>query len=197
MVKRVLIVEDEEALRDLIQLKYENDKRYLFYFANNGKEGLQLLSTYTEWEETSEGRRLLGCKIDLVVTDLRMPSRYRNSAAQDIKAENQVYDGVDFLRQINNLKYAVGKIVISAYGNDKVMQEIMAEGAFRFLPKPFSLEQLEQAFNDYFKHKSHLSRKTPGGFIEPRGNYYLQRWRDENGKARSLSIPRYNVSSGE
>ena len=75
MVKRVLIVEDEEALRDLIQLKYENDKRYLFYFASNGKEGLQLLSTYTEWEETSEGRRLLGCKIDLVVTDLRMPSR--------------------------------------------------------------------------------------------------------------------------
>jgi CheY-like chemotaxis protein len=137
MVKKVLIVEDEEALRDLIETKYEGDKRYQFYFASNGKEGLQVLSANAEWEELPDGRRLVGCKINLVVTDLRMPSGYRNSLALD--PEDQTYDGVDFLRQINNLRYCVGKIVISAYGSQIVLQQIMAEGAFRFIPKPFEM----------------------------------------------------------
>lgn len=195
MVKRVLIVEDEEALRDLIEMKYEGDKRYQFYFASNGKEGLQVLSANAEWEELPEGRRLVGCKIHLVVTDLRMPSGYRNSLATELNSEDQTYDGVDFLRQINNLRYAVGKIVISAYGDARVLQQIMAEGAFRFIPKPFALEELEQAFNDYFRQRAHRCRKTPGGFIEQRGSSYLQRWRDDNGRTRSLSIPGFQLSA--
>ncbi len=195
MVKKVLIVEDEEALRDLIETKYEGDKRYQFYFASNGKEGLQVLSANAEWEELPDGRRLVGCKINLVVTDLRMPSGYRNSLAID--PEDQTYDGVDFLRQINNLRYSVGKIVISAYGSQIVLQQIMAEGAFRFIPKPFALEILEQAFNDYFRQRSHRCRKTPGGFIEQRGNSFLQRWRDDNGRTRSLSIPGFQLQESD
>ena len=195
MVKKVLIVEDEEALRDLIETKYEGDKRYQFYFASNGKEGLQVLSTNAEWEELPDGRRLVGCKINLVVTDLRMPSGYRSSLALD--PEDQTYDGVDFLRQINNLKYSVGKIVISAYGSQIVLQQIMAEGAFRFIPKPFEIEILEQAFNDYFRQRSHRCRKTPGGFIEQRGNSFLQRWRDDNGRTRSLSIPGFQLQESD
>jgi CheY-like chemotaxis protein len=195
MVKKVLIVEDEEALRDLIETKYEGDKRYQFYFASNGKEGLQVLSANAEWEELPDGRRLVGCKINLVVTDLRMPSGYRNSLALD--PEDPTYDGVDFLRQINNLKYSVGKIVISAYGSQIVLQQIMAEGAFRFIPKPFEIEILEQAFNDYFRQRSHRCRKTPGGFIEQRGNSFLQRWRDDNGRTRSLSIPGFQLQESD
>jgi CheY-like chemotaxis protein len=195
MVKKVLIVEDEEALRDLIETKYEGDKRYQFYFASNGKEGLQVLSANAEWEELPDGRRLVGCKINLVVTDLRMPSGYRNSLALD--PEDQTYDGVDFLRQINNLRYSVGKIVISAYGSQIVLQQIMAEGAFRFIPKPFEIEILEQAFNDYFRQRSHRCRKTPGGFIEQRGNSFLQRWRDDNGRTRSLSIPGFQLQESD
>ena len=195
MVKKVLIVEDEEALRDLIETKYEGDKRYQFYFASNGKEGLQVLSANAEWEELPDGRRLVGCKINLVVTDLRMPSGYRNSLALD--PEDQTYDGVDFLRQINNLRYSIGKIVISAYGSQIVLQQIMAEGAFRFIPKPFEIEILEQAFNDYFRQRSHRCRKTPGGFIEQRGNSFLQRWRDDNGRTRSLSIPGFQLQESD
>ena len=195
MVKKVLVVEDEEALRDLIETKYEGDKRYQFYFASNGKEGLQILSANSEWEEVPEGRRLIGCNIHLVVTDLRMPSRYRSSLA--LNKEDETYDGVDLLRQINNLRYVVGKIVISAYGSPLVFQQIMAEGAFRFIAKPFSLEELEQAFNDYFRQKAHRCRKTPGGFIEQRGNSYLQRWRDDNGRTRSLVIPRFQLQQSD
>jgi CheY-like chemotaxis protein len=195
MVKKVLIVEDEEALRDLIETKYEGDKRYQFYFASNGKEGLQVLSANAEWEELPDGRRLVGCKINLVVTDLRMPSGYRSSLALD--PEDQTYDGVDLLRQINNLRYSVGKIVISAYGSSVVLEQIMAEGAFRFIPKPFEIETLEQAFNDYFRQRSHRCRKTPGGFIEQRGNSFLQRWRDDNGRTRSLSIPGFQLQESD
>jgi CheY-like chemotaxis protein len=195
MVKKVLIVEDEEALRDLIETKYEGDKRYQFYFASNGKEGLQVLSANAEWEELPDGRRLVGCKINLVVTDLRMPSGYRSSLALD--PEDQTYDGVDLLRQINNLRYSVGKIVISAYGNSVVLEQIMAEGAFRFILKPFEIETLEQAFNDYFRQRSHRCRKTPGGFIEQRGNSFLQRWRDDNGRTRSLSIPGFQLQESD
>jgi len=199
MVKKVLIVEDEEALRDLIETKYEGDKRYQFYFASNGKEGLQVLSANAEWEELPDGRRLVGCKIHLVVTDLRMPSAYRSNLAHraELNPEDLTYDGVDFLRQINNLRYSVGKIVISAYGSPIVLQQIMAEGAFRFIAKPFPLEDLEQAFNDYFRQRSLRCRKTPGGFIEQRGNSFLQRWRDDNGRTRSLTIPGFQLQESD
>ncbi|HEY9798308.1 MAG TPA: response regulator [Leptolyngbyaceae cyanobacterium] len=199
MVKKVLIVEDEEALQDLIETKYEGDKRYQFYFASNGKEGLQVLSANAEWEELPDGRRLVGCKINLVVTDLRMPFAYRSNLAHrgELNPEDPAYDGVDFLRQINNLRYSVGKIVISAYGSPIVLEQIMAEGAFRFISKPFALEALEQAFNDYFRQRSHRCRKTPGGFIEQRGNSFLQRWRDDNGRTRSLSIPGFQLSQSD
>jgi CheY-like chemotaxis protein len=132
MVKKVLIVEDEEALRDLIETKYEGDKRYQFYFASNGKEGLQVLSANAEWEELPDGRRLVGCKIHLVVTDLRMPSAYRSNLAHraELNPEDLTYDGVDFLRQINNLRYSVGKIVISAYGVRLCFSKSWQKGLF-------------------------------------------------------------------
>jgi DNA-binding NtrC family response regulator len=64
---------------------------------------------------------------DLVVADLRMPGM----------------DGMALLQEVKKISPEVGFVVITAYGTIDTAVEAVREGAFDYLPKPFSMAQLE------------------------------------------------------
>lgn len=71
----------------------------------------------------------------LVITDLKMPKK----------------SGMEILRELKNLDPSIIVIVFTAFASIQSAVEAMKEGAFDFIPKPFSAEQLlitiERALN--------------------------------------------------
>ncbi len=89
---------------------------------------------------------------DLVLTDLQMPGM----------------DGLEFIRRIQERQLGVQVIVITAYADVDSAVEAMRHGAFDYVRKPFSAEQLEQLVAAALAHgrrldrTSSIDRTTPG-----------------------------------
>jgi DNA-binding NtrC family response regulator len=113
MKKRVLIVEDEEKLRRVVHL--------------------QLASAGFEVEDagTAEQGLRLCDRVDLVLTDLKLPGM----------------DGLRLLSAIRAQNLAVPVIVMTAFGTVENAVEAMKSGAADFLLKPFSLDHLMAVVN--------------------------------------------------
>ena len=110
MKKRILVVEDEEKLRRVIELQlassgFDVDK------AATAEEGLKIAD-----------------RADLILTDLRLPSK----------------DGLQFLSEIRRQNTQVPVVMMTAYGSIETAVESMKAGATDFLLKPFSLDHLMQ-----------------------------------------------------
>ena len=71
-------------------------------------------------------QELAKSSFDVVVTDIRMPGQ----------------DGLSFLREIKKQKPTQAAIVMTAYGSIETAVEAMKIGAFDYLQKPFSTEEL-------------------------------------------------------
>ncbi|MEE9457186.1 MAG: response regulator, partial [bacterium] len=63
---------------------------------------------------------------DVVLTDLRMPGQ----------------DGINFLRELKEKRPEQNVIVMTAYGTVETAVEAMKSGAFDYIQKPFSTEEL-------------------------------------------------------
>ena len=116
----VLVVEDDAAMRDfLVESLAEED--YQVGSAAGGREGL---------------RKVRAGRVDLVVTDLRMPDM----------------DGLDMIREICTLPAPPDIILITAFGTIDTAIRAMKLGAFDYITKPFEIEQLiismERALRD-------------------------------------------------
>ena len=72
--------------------------------------------------------------LDLVITDIRMP---------DI-------DGIEILKCAKDRDSNLGVIVITACGSVESAVEAMKAGAFDYITKPFSVDELELTINKYF-----------------------------------------------
>jgi sigma-B regulation protein RsbU (phosphoserine phosphatase) len=114
---KILVVDDEPDLQELIKQKLRNKikaKEYEFHFAENGAEALEKISTV----ET----------IDLVLTDINMP----------------VMDGLTLLSKINELNNKLLRsVIVSAYGDMENIRTAMNRGAYDFIIKPIDLKDLE------------------------------------------------------
>jgi two-component system, NtrC family, response regulator AtoC len=110
-VKRVLVVDDDRQARRVLQVMLEQ-----FGFestaAGSGAEALE---------------RFQSEKIDLVLTDLRMPGM----------------TGVEILTEIRDRDPDVPVIVLTAYGTVQSAVDAMKHGAFDFVLKPFDVETIE------------------------------------------------------
>jgi DNA-binding NtrC family response regulator len=82
-------------------------------------------------------KKLSDSYFDLVITDLRIP---------DI-------DGLQILKAAKQLHSDLGVIVITAYGTIETAVEAMKVGAFDYLTKPFSLDELDVTLSKYFNYK--------------------------------------------
>ena len=116
-----MIVDDEVDLESLIRQKFRKQIRqgeYDFVFAHNGVEALRMLVEQPE--------------VKLILSDINMPEM----------------DGLTLLLKLKELKNPWLKtVVVSAYGDMENIRSAMNRGAFDFLTKPISFDDLEITIN--------------------------------------------------
>ena len=106
----ILIVEDEAKMRRLLEL-------------NLGEQGF----TTHAVADAEAGLKLLGQeKVDLVVTDFRLPGM----------------NGLEFLQAIKQVNASLPVVMMTAYGSVESAVEAMKMGASDYVLKPFSLEEM-------------------------------------------------------
>ncbi len=104
------------------------------------------------WEvETANGvgeatRLLENRAFQLVVSDMRMPDG----------------DGLEVMRSVRRLAPGTAVILLTAYGNVADAVQAMRSGAFDYLTKPISFEQLEEAAGRVM-NRSHAGAPSAGG----------------------------------
>lgn len=144
MRERLLIVEDDAAMRDLLQEDLEQ-AGYATIPAVDGREAL----AYVQREEEL---------IDLVITDVQMPG----------------LKGGDLLTVVRARRAEAPVIVITAFGSAREAVEMMDRGAFQYLTKPFdshtllglvveALAQSEQQREQARQRRKSTSSRYAGG----------------------------------
>jgi sigma-B regulation protein RsbU (phosphoserine phosphatase) len=121
MPAKILVVDDEPDLEQLILQKFRKQIReevFTFKFAGNGIQALERLA-----EDDS---------IDLVLTDINMPEM----------------DGLTLLTRIKEKENPLLRaVIVSAYGDIENIRTAMNRGAFDFVIKPIDLNDLEITIN--------------------------------------------------
>lgn len=107
--RKLLIVDDEDAIRESLALAFEI-QGYLVQTAPDGAEALKMLETD---------------KIDVVVSDIRMPNK----------------DGVTLLKNIKEKPSSPFVILMSAY-SEYTEQDVKNLGAVALIKKPLNFDQL-------------------------------------------------------
>ena len=96
----------------------------------------------TSLSNAVEGVKLLqSTNFDAVITDLRLPKM----------------DGIDFLREIKKASPETVVIIMIAYGSIENAVTAMKEGAYDYVTKPFSLEELIVKLQKALKHKDTIA----------------------------------------
>jgi DNA-binding NtrC family response regulator len=106
----VLVVEDDEAMRDLLVEELE-DAGYRVLAADGGRAGVEKVKAE---------------KVDLVITDLRMPD----------------LDGFDLIRDIKARADSPHIVMITAFGSIETAIRAVKLGAYDYITKPFEIEEL-------------------------------------------------------
>jgi len=109
-METILIVEDRESLAQMLSQALTG-AGYQVVWAKDGREGIAKLR---------EG------KIDLVVTDLKLPHK----------------SGLDVLHAVKEQNSLVPVIVMTAYGSIETAVKAVKEGAYDFIAKPFDPDHL-------------------------------------------------------
>jgi len=105
--------------------------------------------------EADSGERalaeLVGCSVDIVLTDLRMPGM----------------DGMALLKRVAREWPCVPVVMITAHGTVPVAVEAMRAGAADFILKPFDREDVLHAVNKALATAAHLSNRIPAAPERP------------------------------
>ena len=107
----ILVVEDEAKMRRLLELNL-SEEGHTVHTAADAETGMKFLRKE---------------RVDLVITDLRLPGK----------------DGLDFLQAVKSTNAALPVIVMTAYGTVETAVEAMKAGASDYVLKPFSLEEMK------------------------------------------------------
>jgi DNA-binding NtrC family response regulator len=111
----ILIVEDEPKMLRLLEMNLAEDDHSIFS-AGDAEAGAKIL------------RRE---KIDLVLTDLKLPGM----------------NGLDFLQEIKQGNLSLPVVVMTAFGTVETAVEAMKAGATDYVLKPFSMEEIKLIVN--------------------------------------------------
>ena len=136
IVPRILVVDDEERIRDACTMVLE-EEGYELATADSGELGLKMIQEH---------------HFDVILLDLMMPN----------------LSGLEVLPQIKDQHPDTAVIVITGYATVEHSIEAMKKGAFDFIPKPFTPDQLRtivaksikytRALQDIQDSKSRLRR---------------------------------------
>src|ERR1700730_8528200 len=125
MTKRILVVDDEPDLEELIQQKFRHqirDGSVGFLFARDGVDALSVLEAKND--------------VDLVVTDINMPRM----------------DGLALLQKLQETQGNLSTIIVSAYGDIANIRTAMNRGALDFLIKPIDFFDFETTIAKTIRH---------------------------------------------
>jgi DNA-binding response OmpR family regulator len=113
-LKKVLIVDDEETLTwSMAKSLFKDRDKYEVLIANNGREAVRILERN---------------KIDLVISDIRMP---------DI-------NGLDLLVKVKKEHPQTKVIIMTAYGSSDVQKEASRRGSLFYIEKPFEISDIRK-----------------------------------------------------
>ena len=115
MTTKILVVDDEVDLQELMKRKFRRELRhgeFAFEFANDGVEAMEKL-------RHDQG-------IELVITDINMPHM----------------DGLTLLEHMAEFEDRLKSIIISAYGDMENIRAAMNRGASDFVTKPIDFHDL-------------------------------------------------------
>jgi signal transduction histidine kinase len=120
---RVLVVDDEEAIRDLLQEMLPAEG-YEVVTARDGAEGIELVKA-----ERS--------KFDLILIDLMMPK----------------IDGIEVLRSVKQCDPDIGALMITGYTSVDAAVRCMRLGACDYITKPFSRAEIAGRLDEAFRKR--------------------------------------------
>ena len=106
----ILVIDDERNTREGLQDAFSD--KYEILLADSATQGLELLKSH---------------KVDIVLTDLRMPGM----------------DGMAFTREVVSWPNAPLIIMLTAYGSVQTAMAAIRAGAYDYLTKPVNLDDLE------------------------------------------------------
>jgi len=109
-METILVIEDKESMTKMLRDALEAEG-YNVISAQNGLQGIN---------------QIKGSRIDLVLTDLKLPGK----------------DGIDILKASKEENQLMPVIVMTAYGSVETAVIAMKEGAFDFITKPFDIDHL-------------------------------------------------------
>lgn len=136
--KTVLLIDDDKSFRRVIEYQLV-EEGYEVITADNGSIGLNIISNK---------------KIDLVITDIRMPE----------------INGLELLKTLKEISYDATVIVVTAYGSIESAVEAMQLGANDYITKPADKNELllkvEKAlkFKDLLIENKNLREFLSGSF---------------------------------
>jgi adenylate cyclase len=113
---KILVVDDEPDLESLIKQRFRKkirENEYEFVFAMNGREALERLDEHKD--------------VEVVLSDINMPEM----------------DGLTLLSKLSESHHLLKSVIISAYGDMENIRTAMNRGAFDFITKPISFQDLE------------------------------------------------------
>lgn len=130
MNKKILIVDDEELIRKMLDTKIKS-LGYETILAENGKDAIEILKNNKE--------------IDLVLCDIFMP-------------EVSGFEVLKFIKK-NCPEYLL-VIIMTAYANIETAVKAMEDGAFDYLIKPFTIEEIPYLLNRCFTYQNLLKKQS-------------------------------------
>ena len=117
--KTILIIEDEDVCRQLVELVIDKD-RFTVVVATNGEEGL---------------KKIASKRPDLVFLDIMLPKINGYEIVKTLKADPALA--------------AIPIVVISARAGEDGKRLVREAGCQDFLPKPFKVAQIKQAIERF------------------------------------------------
>lgn len=124
--RRVLLVEDDESLREVLSINLE-DLGFSVTQASTGREGLTLFQRSVD----------RGTPYPVVLTDLKMPE----------------LTGFELLGTLKALDSEVCVIVLTAFGGVERALEAMRRGAFHYVEKPVNMSALSAELHRALQHR--------------------------------------------
>ena len=116
---RILIIEDEEDVREVLKMHLESED-YKVIEANNGEDAIN---------QMKEGANLL--QVDLIITDIRMP----------------IVNGVEAIEYLRANAPSKPIIVLTAFPYADLATSLLEKGVKEYLEKPIEKEMLLEKVN--------------------------------------------------
>src|SRR6185369_9038846 len=120
VMAKILVVDDQDMMRDSLAAILAREGHEIIA-ANDGQAAIS---------------RLAGSKIDLVITDLKMPRM----------------TGIELLAEVKKLKPDVPVVLMTAFASVQTAVEAMKLGAYDYIQKPFDGDEIKLLVDRTLEH---------------------------------------------